>query len=301
MACDHTQPICRRCTKRKQEDDCVYVISSPEQSRTKRRSVSPTRGLAALSPTPLVAGFSEPASARPVPPGIPEVQYKRPNPATNTKPGYLGFTSFTGLYEETQNSLSLVQGLGDSTPSSSDVRSSGVRQSGDDGGAAAFLRIREKCLTVLRNVPDEAQGRQLFRTFFSPMESWVYTVARRVLESFYREFGRFLGASPDNTTQLEKVAHKICVNTTRPFSDQETNLDVWINQLCGENLRWESVGLLFNCWDLSNHSKFFNHALVKDRLGRKGWDPLARECFNLCTDLCQEFSNGSSIMLHLGW
>lgn len=305
MACDHAQPTCRRCTKRKQGDDCVYAISTPEQPRPKQQSRSPEGGSAALSPTPLIAGLAEPAGARPLPAGIPETQQQpRRNPtngAINTKPGYLGFTSFTGVYEETQNSLLLVQGLGDSTPSASDARSYDARQSGDDMGTAAFLRIREQCLTVLRNVPDETQGKQLLRTFFSSMESWVYIVAGRVLESFYSEFGRYLGASPDNTAQLEKVAHRICVNTTRPFSDHEINLDAWIEQLCGANLRWESVGLLFNFWDLSNHSKFFNHALMKDRLGRKGWDPLARKCFDLCTDLCKEFSTGSSIMLHLGW
>lgn len=292
MACDHTQPICRRCTKRKQEHDCVYVTSSPEQA--KRKQSNSPRASAVHSPS--LAGFPGP-SAGSVPPQTPDPQ--RPSPAINTNPGYLGFTSFSGVYEETQNSLSLVQGVS-STSSSSDIRCSDVRQARD--GAAAFLRIREKCLTVLRNVPPVVtEGRYLFRTFFSPMETWLSIAARRVLESFYQEFGQYLGPGQDNTAQLEEIAHRLCVTTGRPFSDDENNPDAWINQLCGENLRWESIGLLFNCWDLSANPKYSSQALMKDRLGRKGWSPIARESLNLCMDLCQEFSNGNSVMLHLVW
>ncbi len=235
-------------------------------------------------------------------PQDPETQRK--TQAINTKPGYLGFTSFSRVYEETQNSLSLLQGL-DDTPSSSAAATYDISSPDDVRGenhsrTLASRWIREMCLTVLRNLPEEAQGGHLFRLPFGTMEHWPSIVARRVLASFYAEFGRHLGRRWDNTAQLEEIARRLCAGTSRPFSDEETDPDVWVGQLCGANLRWESVGLLFSFWDLSTNPKY-SLAPMKDRLGRKGWAPLARECFNLCCDLCREFSPGNSVMLHLAW
>ncbi|RYP55434.1 hypothetical protein DL769_010176 [Monosporascus sp. CRB-8-3] len=221
---------------------------------------------------------------------------QRPNPAS-TKPGYLGFTSFSRVYEETQNSLSLLEGL-QGTPSSSCIRSPNLQ--GDGNGGLAFNSVREKCLAVLKNVPDATQGKLLLRSYYSPMESWIYGVTRHVLDSFYEEFGRYFGPRRD-TAELEKVAHRLCVNTAQPFSDEENNPARWIGQLCGENLRWESLGILFCFWDLSTGPRFSSQAWVRDRLGRKHWDPVTQECLLLCLDLCEEFSNGNSVMLHLTW
>ncbi|RYO96268.1 hypothetical protein DL766_002326 [Monosporascus sp. MC13-8B] len=288
VACDHTQPICRRCTKRKQEHECVYVISGPQQPRSRQ-----PRSPRAYRTTPLpLAQLSESAETRTG--QIPRGQ--RPNPAS-TKPGYLGFTSFSRVYEETQNSLSLLEGH-QGTPPSSCVRSPDLQ--GDGNGGLAFNRVREKCLAVLRNVPDAAQGKHLLRLYCSPMESWIYGVARHVLDSFYEEFGRYFGPRRD-TAELEKVAHQLCINTAQPFSDEENNPARWIGQLCGENLRWESLGVLFVFWDLSMGRTSSSQALVKDRLGRKGWGPVVHESLLLCLDLCEEFSNGNSVMLHLSW
>ncbi|RYP10008.1 hypothetical protein DL764_000937 [Monosporascus ibericus] len=221
---------------------------------------------------------------------------QRPNPAI-TKPGYLGFTSFSRVYEETQNSLSLLEVL-QGTPSPSCVRSPNLQ--GDGNGGLAFNRVREKCLAVLKSMPDAAQNKPLLRFYLSPMESWIYGVARHVLDSLYEEFGRYFRPRRD-TAELEKVAHRLCVNTAQPFSDEENNPTRWIGQLCGKNLRWESLGILFAFWDLSRRPRISSQALMKDRLGRKGWDPVTQECLHLCLDLCKEFSNGNSVMLYLTW
>ncbi|RYP62340.1 hypothetical protein DL771_009779 [Monosporascus sp. 5C6A] len=288
VACDHTQPICRRCTKRKQGQECVYVISGPEHPRS-RQPKSPRAYRTSLLPLTRLSESAETLTGQ-----IPDGQ--RPNPAS-TKPGYLGFTSFSRVYEETQNRLSLLETL-QGTPSPSSVRSANLQ--GDGNGRVAFNRVREKCLAVLKNVPDAAQGKLLLQPYYSPMESWAYGVTRQVLDSFYEEFGRYFGPRRD-TAELEKVAHQLCVNTAQQFSDEENNPARWIGQLCGENLRWESLGILFSFWDLSTGPRFSSQALVKDRLDRKGWDLVMRECLLLCLDLCEEFSNGNSVMLHLTW
>lgn len=141
----------------------------------------------------------------------------------------------------------------------------------------------------------------MFSTYLSPMENWVAIVARHVLKSFYSEFEPYLASSQSNPASLDKFAQKLCFNTTRPFSDEETNPQAWIDQLCGSNLRWESLGLLFNFWGGCIISTRAQKSIMDDQLLSRGWAPLARECFNVCYELCETFSNGNSVMLHLAW
>ena len=210
----------------------------------------------------------------------------------------MGFTSFCALYEEAENSLQSLSPVHGGTPSSLDGCQSHARET--DNRGPAFHKFRDKCLTVLRNVPDAAQVRALYCTDVSPTETWAAVVARHVLKSFYSEFEPHLGSCQNNTAELEQFAHKLCVNTTRPFSDEESDPQAWIDQLCGPNLRWESLGLLFNFWGLYADPNRAESKMVVQLLG-KNWVPLARECFNLCYELCEEFSNGNSVMLHLAW
>ncbi|KAK7420576.1 hypothetical protein QQZ08_010335 [Neonectria magnoliae] len=70
VACDHSQPTCKRCRKRRQP--CVYTVAPKPKRNPLPRSPCST-------PTP---------------------------PCT----GYLGFTSHSAVFEETRNSLTLVHG-----------------------------------------------------------------------------------------------------------------------------------------------------------------------------------------------
>lgn len=74
VACDHTRPICQRCRKRKQDDECVYTGATlpPNRRSTSRRS------------TPQPQTISAPIGS-----------------------GYFGLTSHSTVFEETRNSLLL--------------------------------------------------------------------------------------------------------------------------------------------------------------------------------------------------
>ncbi|KAJ3469988.1 hypothetical protein MRS44_000087 [Fusarium solani] len=74
VACDHDQPTCSRCRKRK--ETCVYTVTEP---RTAKRQRLRPRSSSSTTPSP-------------------------------SAPGYLGFTSHNAVFEETRNSLSLVHG-----------------------------------------------------------------------------------------------------------------------------------------------------------------------------------------------
>ncbi|KAJ4321144.1 hypothetical protein N0V84_005496 [Fusarium piperis] len=74
VACDHDQPTCSRCRKRK--ETCVYTVTEPRTAKRQR-----------LRP--------------------PSSSSTTPSPSA---PGYLGFTSHNAVFQETRNSLSLVHG-----------------------------------------------------------------------------------------------------------------------------------------------------------------------------------------------
>ena len=135
MACDHSQPVCRRCIKRKQEQDCVYIVSGHGQVKG-NTSRSPRVHSTPSSP---LTGSSSVESARVGHLKAPEPQ--RTTPAI-TNPGYLGFTSFCGVYAETENSLLSLSQLHGRMPASSDDRYSDVRENNTRG--PTFHKYRER-------------------------------------------------------------------------------------------------------------------------------------------------------------
>ncbi|KAJ4248717.1 hypothetical protein NW762_012555 [Fusarium torreyae] len=113
VACDHGQPTCSRCRKRR--ETCVYTISEP---RTKKQRLRSPETSSNSTPSPSVA------------------------------PGYLGFTSHNAVFEETRNSLSLVHGpaleIEPSPRRAPRARVSVIEMPS---------HLREMCLYVLRNLP----------------------------------------------------------------------------------------------------------------------------------------------------
>jgi hypothetical protein len=63
-----------------------------------------------------------------------------------------------------------------------------------------------------------------------------------IIRSIESTFGSHL--DPDKIN-LEHIAERVCNNTIRPFRDAE-NSQEWVDQLCGQNLRWESITLLWS-------------------------------------------------------
>ncbi|KAL7619731.1 hypothetical protein AAE478_010273 [Parahypoxylon ruwenzoriense] len=154
-------------------------------------------------------------------------------------------------------------------------------------------RIRDMCLSILRNVPD-LNRENAFRSHHGT-DSWFRPVARLLHQSLCETFGQYLGTDRP-TSKLEELARIICINTSRPFSDDESDTEKWIGQFSEENLRWESLGLL---------SVFWNFAPRSD--GAVAWSKcsaefdvgflISRENLRLCLELCKEFSAANSIML----
>ncbi|KAI1367715.1 hypothetical protein F5Y08DRAFT_51237 [Xylaria arbuscula] len=283
VACDHTQPVCNRCRKRCQADDCVYLVSGkPRAPSSPRKQLhSSTCSSPSVIHLPSVSNVLEPTEVL-SPDGL---------CARQMASGYLGITSFSAVYEETQNSLCSLQG---SYVTPSECEETSPQTSVPDEFTLSG-RTREACLYILRAVPEPSRGKWYLRG--SPCEAWYYYFLDRVLGSFYESFGQYFGPQRSEKS-LEELAIVLCRNTALPFSDDDdVQPNQWIAQFSGSNTRWEALGLIFGFWDFSVNSITIVKNPNHDEYGRPS--QVTKQCVDFCLELCNEFSTANSMLLFL--
>ncbi|KAF5019460.1 hypothetical protein F66182_8542 [Fusarium sp. NRRL 66182] len=248
VACDHGQPTCSRCRKRREA--CVYTISEPRTKRQRLRSPidTETRTTSNSTPSPSVA------------------------------PGYLGFTSHNAVFEETRNSLSLAHGSAAVEAEPNPRRAPRTR--------ACLIEmpphLREMCFHVLRNLPG-AQDDVLGHRVQCRIDEWILGSIQDILATLQQDWGECL-ASRD-TAQLEELGLAICNNTSRPLGDVHSSGKAWLDQLSGPNLRWESIGLIWTYWggspsyDISNVATCLGYCIELARHFSSGNDVLLHLCY----------------------
>ncbi|KAH8664248.1 hypothetical protein BX600DRAFT_296113 [Xylariales sp. PMI_506] len=273
VACDHTQPVCLRCKKKKKDRHCVYTISS--------RSVTGTTEESTASPTTRIKETETSESSLSTSPGdirstIANGRPNRPPDARANATGYLGYTSYCTVIDET---LSMLAGEPPdyTTCMALDGRPIQISQ-----------KTLELGVTILHHIPSADYGKLLFQREFTAYDSWVQKIAGRFLDSIYETFGEYLGA--DRTlAKYEEMARRICYNSSRPVIELR-EADAWLDQFCGPNLRWESIGLLFHHWDTGQVPESQKYPRPRE---------VTQECLILCVELSQEFSDGNIFLVYL--
>ncbi|KAI1439884.1 hypothetical protein F5Y02DRAFT_424790 [Annulohypoxylon stygium] len=284
LACDHTQPVCNRCRKRKQDAECVYTVSDARTSGFNRPSPLPT-----VPCTPRLASRRLPRPDQ----GTPEATSSIQAPGL-TRPGYLGPTSYCNIYEDTENSLSLLQTPESASPHCENTTPNAVARRSQD---VMSPPIREMCLTILRSIPDADRGNTL--RFKLKNDGWVRTVALRGVKAFYDAFGHIFTPENRTTAQLEELARILCENTLKPFCDDESDPERWLHQFTGGNTRWELIGILSVFWEFVPATDVT--ALWKGKRSAE-YDKsfrMSRDNIRLCFELCKEFTTGNTLMLYL--
>ncbi|KAI3544827.1 fungal specific transcription factor domain-containing protein [Colletotrichum filicis] len=201
------------------------ATTSPARSTTQHRPSIP----ASLPTSPDSAGTAATPAVTPAVLGI----------------GYLGFTSFCGIYEETRSSLKQLQ-----PPSAAPIGEIGTTAyCGLECSPPLTAQALETCLTILRHVPDRETGLKLFDSHLSPSDGWIRLAAKHMMISLYNTFPQYFpagehGRRPDDA-QLTALARTICGNTAKCLSDEESDPARWMAQFTGTNLRWESLGVMF--------------------------------------------------------
>ncbi|KAK1656023.1 fungal-specific transcription factor domain-containing protein [Colletotrichum phormii] len=165
--------------------------------------------------------------------------------------GYLGFTSFCGIYEETRSSLKQLQ-----PSTAAPIGEIGTTAyCGLECSPPLTAQALETCLTILRHVPDRETGLKLFDSHLNPSDGWIRLAAKHMMISLYDTFPQYFSANeherrPDDA-QLTALARTICGNTAKCVSDEESDPAKWMAQFTGTNLRWESLGVMFAYWELA--------------------------------------------------
>ncbi|KAL6819038.1 hypothetical protein V8C40DRAFT_252314 [Trichoderma camerunense] len=357
VACDHRQPVCKRCIDRGQEAECVYTSSVPRKrplsnQATTRAPVNQHGAPRTAGPSPGhrlgsaeddralrraefrrqahidIHGSSTKVSSSPL-----ETHHRvysiespvDPNghrhqsinhdfaPSVTTTPGghlpsdrastpldqasgYLGFTSYSSVFEETENSLSMLQGFHAWLPQPTNTR---LRQNPDQIPRYLCSPTKEMCLVVLRGIPSPNTGQfEIIKDSPFFRDGWLRVTAQRVLSDIHERFGSYLGNCRVDS-QLEDIAVFLSDNTTKPFIEGEPDPEKWIGQFTGPNLRWESLGLIFGYGELSfsyisRSQEGFDNASAKEE-----WLEISRVCLGLCMDLSRRFASANSLLAQL--
>jgi hypothetical protein len=190
------------------------------------------------------------------------------------------------VFEETSNSLSYLQG----TPSFS------VLPPRDDEDASRLVVLgelssltREMCLVVLRHLSDLTNKDATPWLNVGTPNAWARIVGVRVVESLERRMGRH-----PSEESLYDLAKQLCANTAKPMVEEaSTTSEEWVAQLTGDNLRWESIGLLFTFSEIVSAT---GGELPRYRSPYSGE---ASKCVGLCIELVRLFADGNIMLLYL--
>ncbi|KAH8646194.1 hypothetical protein BX600DRAFT_555901 [Xylariales sp. PMI_506] len=292
QSCNHGRP-CNRCMKKNQQSRCTYgELIVPRKNNNKRLSPIEEKHKASsvsdfapdtqtLAPSPLGndsilvnedADPSSPLSNAPTP--------------SKSATGYLGFTSFEAVYQETRDSLSefhLPSREVCDLPPSNPCRSS---QAAKLVLVARWPRIRDICLALVRQIPPREVGMKVAKPP-AAYHSLIHSMILRMLPSLYDTWGDHLAATgtgdhggKTDESQLEEMAKAICYNTGACVDEDVTDPREWLAQFTGPNLRWDSLGVMLMYW--SGHNP--------DRTQ-------ARHRFELCIQLCRQFAGNSTFWI----
>lgn len=265
LACDHAEP-CKRCRRLRQESRCIY---SPPVTSNVVRPRKPVRAPVASSPL-----TSSPTLLAALQPGA-----RSPDSEGNV--GYLGYTSFKAVFEETRDTLHHLGAPSDTQePVEGD---SALKASTRDVLRLPPALLQSLCIRVLRAVPNAKDGFRLFRGS-NAYDGWISRCALFMLEGLYETWAAHLTDDRDEE-KLVEMAGKICINTMTDAVGDMPNARDWLGQFTGPNLRWEALGVLFNFW--------LSQPVDESRI----FSPEAREPASLCIRIARDLSSTTSIFL----
>ncbi|KAL4945160.1 hypothetical protein BDV06DRAFT_47990 [Aspergillus oleicola] len=222
LKCDHTRPVCGRCSAKNIVQRCFYHPAPMTKQDTPQRP--PTKRPRAESANNSVSPSSAPASAPQYALGVTE----RPS----TTPGYLGSTSFSAVFSEHRTDISFEEGI---------CLKEGIFATLDD-------RHRlESGLEVLKFLYRDPICDTLIRRFYaghimaavpSLLMEAIVTSTRKVLDGFDR--------SRNVERQLQDLALQIFRNSAHPLSTHGLmTVDEYFASFTNKNLRWEAIGIFF--------------------------------------------------------
>lgn len=273
LRCDHSTPVCNRCTARHREDQCIYHPAPLTKSRTTSGQAK-SRGRA--SANPLLS--NEPLGGVPL---TPPVSRRGVGPQTTargtesfSRPRFLGPTShFEYFYE---NTLSLGPQIG--SPCGPTVETLDTKQ----------VEIGAQILSLLDRLRFFAQ---VLEKRFSLYEGWIFgpQLTREALQRLTVSYNDAIqGASTeDRHAHLLEWSKVIFRNTATTVETQAAmNLQDYISIIAP---RWDTIGLIFALVGTATYHIHSDDAIFKcDELPERDKREL-RTIAVAVSDMCLQF------------
>lgn len=155
------------------------------------------------------------------------------------KPSFFGVTGHNEIFEETKNYLSKLEAF---SINPEDTSISGTQASSAIKFKDLPPNIQQTCLAVLGCIFGPCYDRLVAHKTKYENRLWSNLTVPAIIRSLESTFGSHLNLEK---VDLEVIAERICNNTIRSFRDTE-NSQEWAGQLCGQNLRWESITMLWS-------------------------------------------------------
>ncbi|KAF4957968.1 hypothetical protein FGADI_2797 [Fusarium gaditjirri] len=155
-------------------------------------------------------------------------------------PPFFGRASHNEIFEEAKNCLSQ---LDSSELDSQEAYTPCSHSSKTISFQELPPSIKQSCLALLGCVFGPSYEHLISQGTKNENRLWSNLAVPAVISSLEATFGAKLDRKKLN---LELIAQQVCNNTAQPFQDIDTSSQEWIDQLCGRNLRWESIGLLWS-------------------------------------------------------
>ncbi|KAK6208061.1 hypothetical protein LQW54_007106 [Pestalotiopsis sp. IQ-011] len=206
--------------------------------------------------------------------------------------GYLGATSFGAVIEEARTSLSLLSAL-DLNQTHVDSR----REESNVFSRELTPPLQEMCLYVLRCLAEN-----LSEDSKQPDDSadhdhgWEDEAVDRIINSLRSAFAQSRDQGEEG---LKIIAERISRNTERPLRDDVSTKEEWLHQFCGENLRWESLGLL---WASLQRVSDILHSICcrhLDWLAAKYSTKTGCTCLDYCVTISRHLAEQNILLLDI--
>ncbi|KAJ3537571.1 hypothetical protein NM208_g6256 [Fusarium decemcellulare] len=267
LACDRSQPMCSPCRKARSKLNCIYPSTSPPKDLRPASASSPTTNAASEMRSQSTA---------------------KAMVDTSSGSGYFGYTSHNNVFEETQFNLFLANGT-QQLGNTEDIEESCQKVVFHE------LRspLRESALFVLRCLA----GRQMtFEQHPRHPKGWPHIAIEGIMQSLRAKFKE---RSRQGDVSLSTLAELLCNNSRRPIKEENSDASQMIDQFCGQNLRWESIGLLWAyIARVSDDVDSLRSHCVESSVDQGSLET-AEACLGYCIELAREFTEGNDVLLDL--
>lgn len=282
LSCDHIRPVCGRCSRRRAPERCVYHPAP--MSNAQRPSPSSTRESQPVredhdgnqrQPTKYFAGHDSNTS----PPRLKDRITESSPPVS----GFLGPTSYSAVFTEGQSHIRI-----ENNKLSGEIDTRGWQPTKLPCWDSSKVTEGAEVLSLLANLS----------RYEPTLNRWFEVQCLAAITFYIREcIARIppdLKDSQGRSESLTTWSHKIFLGTSTPYSsDANISLREYSSFLMGENLSWETVGLMLTTLGLSAIS--MDEVSVYDEFSSQtNWKDIAQQLLQAgdkCIAFCEQFGH----------